>query len=261
MPHDPTTRTSGPVERFVADMVGRRWVWVVLVAISTGLPLAKAWQNARRDPPPPVPIIRSIPDFVLTSQAGRPFGAEQLRGKLWVANFIFTNCPSVCPQLTQAMAMVKKRSKNMKGAVQFVSISVDPTRDVPAVLDQYAERYHARGDWNFLTGTVADVRKLVIQGFKLGMATHDHSPGTLEEGKRDEAAELIEIAHGQQLVLVDSNMNVRGYYNPNPPGIDDLMYDMNLVATELKLSVRSLDPSIPITSPPVGSMPASVPVR
>jgi len=254
MTHDPVTRTPGPVERFVADLAGRRVVWVLLVSIAVALPLAKAFTT--KLPAPPAKV-RQLPEFTLTNQVGKPFGTDNLRGKLWVANFIFTGCSNICPKLTHAMARVKQRSKNMKGAVQFISFTVDPVHDTPDALNAYVEKNHARGDWSFLTGSLGDVRKLIIGGFKLGMGAHDalntiHNPddkSTIVEGGHDDAAELLEIAHGQQFVLVDKDLWIRGFYNPDDDGIDRLMFEIGLIGNLEPMQVTGLDPTVPTAGP------------
>ncbi|MFN0205124.1 MAG: SCO family protein [Planctomycetota bacterium] len=254
MYHDPNSRKASQFERIVANVVGRRTFWIVMMAIVMALPLAKAFMA---ELPPGPPKIRQLTDFTLTNQDGKPFGTEILRGKLWVANFVFTNCASVCPKLTHAMAVVKSRSKNMKGAVQFVSISVDPARDTPAVLQEYVTKNNSRGDWHFLTGSVNDIRKLVIDGFKLGMGSHDntenqgvagheghgHADATEVSAPSSPEAELINIAHGQQLILVDKDLWIRGFYTPDHDGLDRLMLDMGLVANLEGVEMMGINPA------------------
>ena len=92
--------------------------------------------------PPPLPVLGEVPAFRLTSQDGRPYGSEELRGKVWVANFIFTSCTSSCPRLTSKMAIVQRRIRNTDESVHLVSFSVDPDNDTPARLAAYAEQYH-----------------------------------------------------------------------------------------------------------------------
>ncbi|MBI3820890.1 MAG: SCO family protein [Planctomycetes bacterium] len=249
MQHDPNDRAKGRIERVIADLVGRRSVWIVLMAVAAGLPLAKAYSIKL----PPTPAkIRQIPNFTLMDQDGKPFGVEQLSGKLWVANFIFTSCQTVCPKLTSAMDRVRIRAKNMKGAVQFISFTVDPATDTIAVLDQYAQKHHARGDWNFLTGPVESVRNVVIDGFRIGMGPHngaapvnEQKESALESQKSNAAAELLSAAHGAQLVLVDKDMWVRGFYNPDKEGIDRLMFEMGLIANLEGVDLQGLDPTVP----------------
>ena len=93
------------------------------------------------------PVLGSIPDFVLIDQNSKPFGTEQLRGSVWIADFIFTSCPDMCPMLTSAMATIERETAEEPALkdVRFVSISVDPDNDTPAVLAEYAGKYAAAG--------------------------------------------------------------------------------------------------------------------
>src|SRR4051812_15425954 len=96
-------------------------------------------------------VLFDAPKFKLTDQDGKPFDSEQLKGQVWVAALIFTNCPGVCPSMTEKMKKLQEAvpSKN----VQLVSFTVDPERDTPAVLKQYAQRFNAdESRWHFLTG-------------------------------------------------------------------------------------------------------------
>lgn len=249
MAHNPEDRKPGKVERVIADLAGRRSVWIAIMALAIGLPLARAL-NTKLEPPPA--RVRQIPDFTLINQDHKPFGTEQLRGKLWVANFIFTSCPTVCPRLTNALSKVRKRSKNMNGAIQFISISVDPKHDTPEVLSDYIVKNKARGDWNFLTGNASDIRKLVIDGFRIGMGAHNHpresaitKDSPIEARAHDEATELLEAAHGQQLVLVDKDLWIRGFYNPDDDGLDRLMHEIILIAGQEGVEIHGLDPTVP----------------
>jgi protein SCO1/2 len=242
MTHTPGERRPSAFERRISRLAGSRLLWVAVIGASVAIPLAKAFTTKL----PPLPaVFRTIPEFTLVNQDGREFGTQQLRGRLWVANFIFTSCRSVCPALTHAMEVVRKRSRNMAGAVQFVSISVDPRNDTPSVLSAYSQSHHGGGTWNFLTGSIAEVKAVVLDGFGIrSQSQHGRSgDGTTEVlAQHDEAAELLETAHGQQLVLVDQNLNIRGFYNPDDKGIDKLMLDMGLVANLEGVKVMSLDP-------------------
>src|ERR1700730_13661971 len=92
--------------------------------------------------PDPLPVLGEIPPFSLTSEANRPFGRESLDGKVWVADFIFTSCSGPCPRLSSLMHQVQQSITGMPD-VRLVSFTVDPKRDTPAVLTEYAARFHA----------------------------------------------------------------------------------------------------------------------
>jgi cytochrome oxidase Cu insertion factor (SCO1/SenC/PrrC family) len=92
-----------------------------------------------------------------------------LEGKVWVASFIFTNCPDECPLMTAEMARLQSDLAHIP-ELRLVSISVDPERDIPAVLSQYADRFDADPErWLFLTGDKQAIYRLARDGFRLGI--------------------------------------------------------------------------------------------
>ncbi|MCQ6277459.1 SCO family protein [Bacillus sp. V3B] len=95
-----------------------------------------------------------VPDFTHTDQNGEPFGLRDLEGKVWVANFIFTNCEDVCLPMTANMKTLQDEVKKAGiENIQFVSFSVDPAVDTPEVLTDFAEKFSVDfSNWHFLTG-------------------------------------------------------------------------------------------------------------
>ena len=141
-----------------------------------------------------------MPAFALTDQNGSPLGSEQLRGRSWVAAFMFTRCPTICPRITRLMRELQVEAKARGVGLRLVSFSVDPDNDTPAVLRAYADRYGADlSSWSFLTGDLGVVQKTAVDGFK--MALEKGSSSTPES-----------ILHGSHLVLVDPDLRLRGYY-------------------------------------------------
>lgn len=147
----------------------------------------------------PLPVLGTIPDFSLTERAGTPVTAKDLDGRVWVADFIFTRCPDVCPALSGRMSSLRKELDG----VTMVSISVDPNHDTPEVLSSYAGRFGGGSDWLFLTGPRETIAGLLRDGFKVAFA--DGGPPTAP------------ITHSDRFVLVDAQRRVRGYYH----GLDD----------------------------------------
>jgi protein SCO1/2 len=107
-----------------------------------------------------LPVIGPAPPFALTAQDGRKVALADLRGKVVAVTFIYTQCPDICPLLTQKMAQVQDELGAAFGAkIAFVSITLDPEHDTPAVLKDYAEAWGAKpGAWLFLTGSAAAIR-------------------------------------------------------------------------------------------------------
>jgi len=120
-----------------------------------------------------LPQIRPAPVFRLRTQAGIRLSLSHLRGKIVVVTFLYTSCADTCPLLTAKMASLQ----NTLGAdfgpkVFFVSITVDPERDTPAVLQRYAQAHGANfAGWAFLTGTPAAIRD-VARRYGLYYAKH-----------------------------------------------------------------------------------------
>jgi len=127
---------------------------LILLALPTLALAHQAQQNAR------LPVIGPAPPFTLTSQDGRAVSLAALRGKVVAVTFIYTTCPDICPLLTQKMVRVQDELGPKFGPqVAFLSITVDPERDTPAVLKGYAQSQGARlKGWSFLTGSPAAIR-------------------------------------------------------------------------------------------------------
>jgi protein SCO1 len=107
-----------------------------------------------------LPRIGPAPEFTLTNQDGQRASLSALRGKVVAITFIYTTCVDTCPLLTAKMASLQSRlGGNFGPRVQFLSITVDPARDTPAVLKRYAEGHGAQGaGWAFLTGTPSEIQ-------------------------------------------------------------------------------------------------------
>lgn len=138
-----------------------------------------------------------VPEFSLTDQNGKAVTLGDLNGKVWVADFIFTNCGGTCPSLTERM---RRLQDTLPAEVRLVSFTVDPSRDTPAVLAEYARQHRADGDrWIFLTGDKEALYELSIKGFKLALE---------ESGGSD----VEPITHSTRFALVDREGQIRGYY-------------------------------------------------
>ncbi|MHA6259735.1 SCO family protein [Sporosarcina sp. CAU 1771] len=99
------------------------------------------------------PTERIIAPFIFTDQHGQQFGTDNLVGKVWVANFVFTKCTTVCPPMTAEMAGLQTLFKEEGLEVELVSFSVDPIVDSPSVLTDYLSAYTTDdSNWHMLTG-------------------------------------------------------------------------------------------------------------
>jgi protein SCO1 len=184
--------------------------WAALSAMIT-IPLLRPFLRHIPEPPP---VLGTLPAFQLTNQEGRPYGTVELRGKIWIANFIFTTCHSICPTLTRAMHSLQDRFEKGAIPVKLVSITVDPENDTPERLKAYAQKYAADPRrWSFLTGPEPAVRAVISDGFNTYMGT-----------RRVESQNLVDIAHASTLVLVDGQGDIRGYYSCDESGLDEIFH-------------------------------------
>jgi protein SCO1/2 len=203
-----------------ARLAGNPIVWAALLALLFGVPIYRS--VTRRIGAAPV-VLGTLPAFSLTDQRGQPFGTRELTGKVWVADFIFTACQEACPLLSQKMAEVGRRARSLGPDFHLVSISVDPARDTPAALAAYGARYGANPiAWSFLTGPAEAIEAAVVGGFKVGMGR--------EKTSGEGAADFWQIFHGENLVLVDRELRIRGYVPATPEGIDQLLAAAGRVA-------------------------------
>ncbi|MEO8605569.1 MAG: SCO family protein [bacterium] len=173
------------------------------------------------------PVLGQAPVFALTERSGRAVSRADLDGQPWVADFIFTRCTGMCPALSARMAEIRKRATAAGLRGRFVSFSVDPTHDTPAVLQEYAQRFGAADDWLFLTGPRDALYALIGDGFHLSVA--ERSPDTAAA----DGGELI--THSDRLILVDSAGQIRGYYHgADAEGVPVLLRDLAAVQADQK---------------------------
>jgi protein SCO1/2 len=143
-----------------------------------------------------------VPDFSLTERNGSTVTLAALRGKIWIADFIYTTCTDTCPLQTAMMAKLQGEYAATP-EVRFVSITVDPERDTPQALALYADKYGADVErWYFLSGQRGRIMQLIQQGFRLAVAA---IPTDADSGGI--------IPHSPRFVLVDKEARIRGYYD------------------------------------------------
>jgi protein SCO1/2 len=207
-------------------LVSSPLLWAALAGALFGMPIFRSM--TRRLGASPV-VLGGLPTFTLTDQSGQPFGTRELAGHVWVADFIFTSCQGVCPLLSERMAEIGRRARKLGPDFHLVSISVDPARDTPERLRSYGERYGANPiAWSFLTGPAQAVEAAVVGGFKVGMGRERAGEEGEPMGGPD--AGFMDIFHGENLVLVDRELRIRGYFSPTPEGLDQLMEAIGRVA-------------------------------
>jgi protein SCO1/2 len=182
-----------PTDDIVAGRM-RRLGWAgaflaFVLAVAMGYSMWKA--SLRRDVEQ-LPVIRAVPEFSLTDQNGQTVTKDDLRGHIWIADFIFTRCAGPCPLMTARMLEMQKALVKTP-EVKLVSVTVDPAYDTPEVLKAYAEANFADPDrWKFLTGDKAVIEKLVTEGFMQHLSEENGEP-----------------VHGTMFLIVDGNGMVR----------------------------------------------------
>ena len=174
-----------------------------------------------------------ITDFALVDQDREAFTREDLRGRVSIIDFVFTNCVGVCPGMTAEMARVQERLSDLdtpEGPVQFVSFSVDPVHDTPEVLRAFGEAFGADfASWSFLSGNHEDTERLLREGltFELNLQLAQEIPvrggGT-----------MANIAHPEQMLLIGPDLVVRDMaHYTDLDGIDRLIERARALAAEI----------------------------
>jgi protein SCO1/2 len=162
---------------------------------------------------PELPVLGDLPAFSLVAEDGKAFGKDDLLGRVWIVDFVFTTCADACPRLQGKMRRIQDRLVPLEqgGGIGLLSISVDPDRDTPEKLRHYGETFGARpGLWRSLTGDQKEVERTVVKGFHIAMAK-------VPAEANDAHAEAFDIMHGERLVLVDRLGRIRGYYDADDP--------------------------------------------
>lgn len=161
----------------------------------------------------------SIPPFQFTDQDGKLFGDKDLQGKIYVANFFFTSCPSICPAMQTLMKKVQDTDDFKKlNDFRMVSFTVDPEHDSVSVLKEYAQKIKAdSGRWYFLTGDKKVIYDLAYQGFLVNAMEDPTAPGG--------------FLHSDMMLLIDREKHIRGIYEGTS------MKDVKRLIDEIKVLI------------------------
>jgi cytochrome oxidase Cu insertion factor (SCO1/SenC/PrrC family) len=181
------------------------WLVLVLVLLAVGAAFSFTWMRTHETGPRvALPVYGEVPPFRFENVDGKRLGLQDLGGRPWVADFIFTNCAGSCPMMTLEMRDLARAVA--RSPVRLVSFTVDPDRDTLPVLAEYAKRNQADlSRWFFLRASKPDVDRLARNGFKLGVV----------QGLSPEEP----VIHSQKLVLVDGRGRIRGYYDGTDPEV------------------------------------------
>ena len=148
-----------------------------------------------------LPIISKITPFTLTNQHNNPIGLTNYLGTPWLADIIFTRCPTICPKLTQTLSRLQSE---LGPGIGFMSLTTDPSHDTPEILSQFS-RLHGGSDtnWHFLTGPKEALMKLAVDDLKLVSLPKDKT-------KQTNPNDLF--IHSGNLILVDAKGRVRASF-------------------------------------------------
>lgn len=170
------------------------------------------YDRRMRDLPVLGPTGHTIPNFRFTNQEGKLIESEALWGNVIVANFFFTACPTICPQMSNSLKRVQDTYQDRKNLL-ILSYTVDPRRDDVEHLADYADYYGAKSNqWLFFTGKRQDIYRLARKGY-------------LVTAQGDEASN--DFIHSEKLILIDAQKQIRGYYDgTDEKEVDQLIYDI-----------------------------------
>jgi protein SCO1/2 len=186
--------------------------------------LHQRWNESESDT-----VFQTIPAFQLTNEQGKVFTSEELKGKIYVANFFFTRCGTICPKITSQVSRATDTFVQDKD-IHFISISVDPKYDGADKLAAYAKRFDADSTrWTFLTGEKKTIYPLILKGFHVPLADASEYDAAIKNP--DET-----FIHSERLVLVDKAGVIRGFYD----GTDKKEVDRLIVEIKVLKNIYSI---------------------
>ncbi|CAH0997017.1 hypothetical protein EMA8858_03154 [Emticicia aquatica] len=151
-------------------------------------------------------VFHKIPTYELVDQKGQKFSSARTKGKIYVADFFFTRCGTICPKISNNLTRIQSIFSADTNVI-IVSHSVDPKHDSSAVLQKYAQKYDAKyGKWYFLTGDKKILYDIAIKGYKLPVADASDYDKKIKEV--DET-----FIHSEKLLLIDKEGYIRGIYD------------------------------------------------
>jgi protein SCO1/2 len=202
------------------------WIGVGLVIVILCVTFVLSQLEPRKRPATKLPVLGQVADFTLTNQANQTVTLADLRGKVWVADIIFTRCAGPCPRMTKQMQSLQDSLAGDTGA-KLVTLTTDPEFDSPDVLKKYAARFGANAArWNFLTGTKKQIAGLAIDSLKL----------TAVEKKPEERADADDLfIHSTIFVVVDKQARVRAVFETGGEGVEWTNVQPVILATVRRL--------------------------
>lgn len=174
-------------------------------------------------------IYHTIQPFSFVNQDGKTITDKNYEGKIYVADYFFTTCKTICPKMTTEFIRVQGKFEYTKGLVQLLSHTVDPENDSVAVLKAYSEMVHAdNGTWNFVTGDKKELYDMARYSYMLNALEGDGGPD--------------DFIHSELFVLVDKEKHIRGIYDgTNIKAVNNLIDDVKVLMAEYLIKDRKED--------------------
>jgi protein SCO1/2 len=201
-------------------------ILLVAVTLAAAVFLSRLKSSpASRSPRPPV--YGQVIDFTLTNQWNVPVSLADLKGRVWIADIIFTRCPGPCARMTRQMKELET-ALTPASSTRLVSLTTDPEFDTPEVLRQYADRFGANSNrWMFLTGSKPQIASAAIDGLKLAIV----------EKKPEERSSPDDLfIHSTIFVVIDKKGQLRSIVETGGEDVDWNKSKQDLLAT-----VRALE--------------------
>lgn len=166
-------------------------------------------------------VYQTIPNFSLMNQDSVIINNDSLKNSIYIADFFFTSCPSICPIMSKNMLSVYNKYKGNK-EVRFISHTIDPKHDTIPVLKKYADKLGVEGtQWSFLLGDRDTVYNLAKTGYMNYAQENADIPGGVE--------------HSGYFILVDKQKRIRGAYDgTNKEQVENLKKDIDILLNEYK---------------------------
>ena len=171
-------------------------------------------------------LSHKIPYFDFTIQNGELVTSDDLLRSVYVADFFFATCPTICPKMTTNMGYVQRKIDD-RDDLRFISITVNPEHDNVQVLKEYADKVHAdTKNWDFLTGDKDKIYDIAFNGFFVSVGKDEVAPGG--------------FLHSQFLILVDQNGHIRGLFDGTIHKVvkQDLIDAIDILLKEKYLSMK-----------------------
>ena len=172
-------------------------------------------------------LYPTVPFFYFRNQDSLLKKSTDFKGKVWIADFFFTSCPTICPKMTKNLRFLNNNLKDLASDIQFMSFSINPDFDTPSQLKRYKEHYQINSkNWDFLTGNEDETHRLGIENFQIFAGRDDEAEGG--------------FAHSGAFTLVDKEGFVRGVYlGTDIKQVKQLEQDVRLLLKEEYGIVRS----------------------